>query len=130
MSEAILEALTRLDGVTVVNAASLEPYLAEDTGRLTCLFFSGDPVSKLETADVAVVVRELLSQYGESLRVGLIDREDETGLMRACSVFTLPSLAFFQGVQHLETIPKIQDWSVYAQKTSALLARVAPQAAE
>jgi len=117
----ILSSLSALDGVALLDEAALDAYLVADAGRLTVLFFAGDPDKKLETADVAIVVRELIKLYGGRLRVGLVAAEAERAAMRRCKVSVFPSLSFFAGERHLETIPKIQDWSVYAEKLPALL---------
>lgn len=123
MSQALLDAVCTLDRVDNVDAAGLEAYLASARDRLTVLFFTGDPEKKLETADVAVVLRELLQAYDPVLRAGMIDRADETVLKQRAKVTLLPSLSFFHGPDHLETLSKIQDWSVYAERLPRLLER-------
>lgn len=123
MSHPLIEALLQLEAVTPVCASSMDAYLDENFAGLTLLFFTGDPEKKLETADVAVVLREFLNFYEGRVRVGIIDRADEAALMGRAAVLMLPSISIFAGPRHLETIPKIQDWSVYAEKLPALLAQ-------
>lgn len=123
MSQALLEALVTQDGVTPVSADTVDAFLSAGADQLTALFFTGDPEKKLETADVAVVLRELLRQHPTRLRAGVVDRAAEAALMEAHGVFATPSLVFFAGTDRLEVIPKIQDWSVYAQKLPALFER-------
>ncbi len=123
MSHALLDALADHEGVARVSAATVEAFLTAGSGRLTVLFFTGDPEKKLETADVAVVLREVLRQHPERLRAAMVERADESALMEAHGVFATPSLVFFAGTERLEVIPKIQDWSVYAEKLPALFER-------
>ncbi len=123
MSHALLNSLVEKDGVALLNADEAEAF-AEKTNGLGVVFFTGDPEKKLETADVAVVLRELLSQAGPALRAGMIDREYEREAMDRLKVRVLPSLAFVHDGDVLEVIPKIQDWAVYVEKLGALLDRV------
>ncbi|MEM1021851.1 MAG: hydrogenase-1 expression HyaE [Pseudomonadota bacterium] len=123
MSQALLDSLVDEPGFTPITADMLDAYLAEGARCATALFFTGDPEKKLETADVAVVLRELVRMYPGSLRVGIIARSDEKTLMKACKVMLFPSVAFFSGQKHLETIAKIQDWSVYEEKIPHILSR-------
>lgn len=125
MSTALIEALQTLTDVTTLDADSAEAYLADGDPRITALFFTGEPDKKKETADVAVVLRELLKSHAGRLRAGLVGPDIDALLRpRACVLMT-PSLAFFAGEQHLETIPKIQDWDVYEEKLAAILAKAA-----
>ncbi|MEM6682712.1 MAG: hydrogenase-1 expression HyaE [Pseudomonadota bacterium] len=123
MSQALLDNLSQEPGFTPVTADGLKAYLARDAGQVTALFFTGDPEKKLETADVAVVMRELVRMHAGSLRVGIIARSDERALMKQAHVAVLPSVAFFAGDTHIETISKIQDWSVYAEKIPQILSQ-------
>lgn len=123
MSQALLDSLVDEPGFRPVTAESLDAYLGQGEGCATALFFTGDPVKKLETADVAVVLRELVRMHPGTLRVGIVSRSDEKALMKQCKVMLFPSVAFFSGAEHLETIAKIQDWSVYEEKIPQILSR-------
>lgn len=119
----VIEGLLACDDVEPVTVDSFDRYLDADWRGLTALFFTGDVAKRPESADVAVVLRELLKQYKGVLRVGVVDRKSEPRLIRQAHAVMLPSLSFFAGRAHLETIPKIQDWAVYAQKLPELMAR-------
>ncbi len=123
MSQALLDTLINQDGAALLTAKTLTAYLADGSDKVTVLFFTGDPEKKAETADVAVVVRELVRGHADRLRLALVAREDEAALMEEHGVTTLPSLAFFDGPKHLETIARIQNWSVYEEKLPHILAR-------
>ncbi|MEM7570394.1 MAG: hypothetical protein AAF337_11415, partial [Pseudomonadota bacterium] len=73
--------------------------------------------------DVAVVLRELKRQHPDKLRLAIINRADEQDLKHRCGVMVLPSVAFFAGTRHLDTIPKIQDWAVYEQKLPGIFSK-------
>ncbi len=123
MGQAIINALVTDGEAQTVTATSIAGYLAEETGKVAALFFTGDPEKKPETADVAVVVRELVRKNPEHLRLGVVAREDEAALMKSHGVTTVPSIAFFKGSHHIETIARIQDWSVYQDRLAAILAK-------
>lgn len=125
MTHPLLASLSTLDEVCDIEEADLPGFLEAGEGRLTTLFFTGDPDKKLETADVAIVLRELMKLHPGRLRVGLIARSAEPALMKTCAVGALPSLVFYAGTRRLDIIPKIQDWSVYAEKLPRLLAEAA-----
>ncbi len=130
MTHPLLDALIRHDAVTpIADGAAFDALVNDGDARLTAVFFTGDPAKKLETADVAVVLRELLDGHAGALRGALVQAEAEADLMKRCGVFALPGLAFFAGPEHLETIPKIQDWSVYAEKVPTLIVRAGAVAA-
>ncbi len=122
MSQAIINSLVTDEGAVTVGADSISDYLAGDTQKVTALFFTGDPEKKPETADVAVAVRELLRKNAADLRLGVVAQADEAALMGEHKVTTLPSIAFFKGAEHIETIARIQNWSVYEERLSAILA--------
>ena len=123
MSHALLDMLVAKDGVALMDADQADAFAARTDG-LGVLFFTGDPEKKLETADAAVVLRELLTQAGPDLRAGMIRREVEREAMDRLTVRILPSLAFVHDGEVLKIIPKIQDWTVYTDTLTALLGRV------
>ncbi len=124
MSQALLNALDEDNTAPRLDADGADAFAAANDGPLGVLFFTGDPVKKLETGDVAVVLRELVSQHPGRLRAGMVAPEAEKACMDKFGVYTLPALALVRSGEVLEVIPKIQDWSVYAEKIPAALDRV------
>lgn len=123
MSDGLIKAMLEDGSAISVTAETLEAFLDGDTAAVSALFFTGDPEKKPETADVAVVLRELQRSNPERLRIAIIDRADEHDLKHKCGVMVLPSVAFFAGRKHLDTIPKIQDWAVYAEKLPQIFSK-------
>lgn len=123
MTHALIDGLIDDGSAQLVTADTLDAFLQEDTPAVSALFFTGDPAKKLESADVAVVLRELERSNPGRLRLAVVDRADEQDLKRRCGVMVLPSVAFFAGDQHLDTIPKIQDWAVYEEKLPKILTK-------
>ena len=133
MSQAIIDALIDSGEATLVDGTSIEPYLDAAPATATALFFTGDPAKKLETADLAVILREISRTREGAVRLAVVDRKDERALMGEYDVRTLPSAVFVAGRRRLETIPKVKDWAVYEvkdwavyeQKVDRILARAA-----
>jgi hydrogenase-1 operon protein HyaE len=106
-----LEALARSPGCEVLRKSRLAGFVAES--RHALVFLTGDARNRAEGLDVAVVVRELLHKYAGRLRVGIIDRRDETIAMPSLGVVVLPAVVFARHGQLVEVIARMRDWSAY-----------------
>jgi hydrogenase-1 operon protein HyaE len=115
-----LEALAAHPACDVLRKAELDDFLARNPRAL--LFFSGDVARRPEGLDVAVVVRELLTSYLGKLRLGLVDRRDETVLMTKFGVVVTPAVVFMRDGEQVELVARMRDWPVFAQACDRLLA--------
>jgi hydrogenase-1 operon protein HyaE len=116
----VLDSLASHPSCDVLRKADLDDFLGRNPRAL--LFFSGDVAQRPEGLDVAVVVRELLTNYQGRLRVGLIDRRDETALMTRFGVVVTPAVAYMRDSQPVELVARMRDWPVFAQACDRLLA--------
>lgn len=123
MATSPLDSLCKLEAVRLVDAVTIDSFLAGDGARV--LFFTGDPKQRPDVQDVAVVLRELVRAHGAKLPAAVVAREAEASLMPVHGVIMLPSLVFLRGGKFLSVLAKIQDWSVYDQAARAALAPVA-----
>ena len=122
MNRTLIEGMIADGDALSVTAETAAVFANTPPGSVAALFFTGDPEKKLETMDLAVVLRELRRKHQDRLCVGVVARADEAALMETYQVRTLPSVAFLSGGRHIETIPKIQNWSVYEAKMPRILA--------
>ncbi|MBK5961220.1 hydrogenase accessory protein [Rhodoplanes elegans] len=124
----LLDALTARHGLPVVDLASVDAALAPVAGAPvhTLLFFTGDPAQHRETADVAVVLPELLIAFQGRLRAALVARTAEDALKRRFHVAVLPSLVMTRGADPLGVLPRICDWSDYTARIAAWLDPATP----
>lgn len=106
-----LDALAQSPGCTVLRKSGLAGFLADSPHAI--VFLTGDARNRAEGLDVAVVVRELLRRYPGQLRVGIIDRRDETIAMPSLGVVVLPAVVFARHGQLVEVIARMRDWSAY-----------------
>jgi hypothetical protein len=116
----VLEALASHPACDVLRKADIDDFLARNPRAL--LFFTGDVTVRTEGLDVAVVVRELASGYAGRLRVGLVDRRDEAGLMARFGVVVTPAVVYMRDGQPAELVARMRDWLVFAQAADRLLA--------
>src|SRR5512134_1001556 len=116
----VLESLAAHPACEVLRKADLADFTARSPRAL--LFFSGDVAQRPEGLDVAVVVRELASGYQDRLRVGIVDRRDETALMTQFGVVVTPALVYLREGKAVELVTRMRDWPVFAQACDRLLA--------
>jgi len=116
----VLEALASHPACDVLRKADIDDFLARNPRAL--LFFTGDVNARTEGLDVAVVVRELAAGYAGRLRVGLVDRRDEAGLMARFGVVVTPAVVYMRDGQPAELVARMRDWLVFAQAADRLLA--------
>jgi len=117
---AILESLAAHPACEVLRKADVDDFLARNSRAL--LFFTGDVGQRPEGLDVAVVVRELANRYQGRLRIGMVDRRDEAGLMARFGVVVTPAVACIRDGQPAELVARMRDWPVFEQACERLLA--------
>ena len=109
-----------LPQMPVVDVATVDGVLAE-SGRITVLFFRGDPERWPETADVAVILPELIAAFGGALVPAVVASDAEKLLMKRFGVTVFPSLVLARPDRTLGVIAKLQDWSNYLARINAML---------
>lgn len=125
---ALIAALATRHRLPTVDASTIDAFLAPAEGEPahTLLFFTGDPETRGDSADVAVVLPELLAAYSGLLRAAVVDRAAEAALKPRFSVEVLPSLVMTRGADPLGVMPRIRDWTDYLETIDRLLDPAAP----
>lgn len=129
MTHPLISALAERHALPTVDASTIDAFLApaEGEARHGLLFFAGDPGSRAETLDVAVVLPEILAAFHGRLRGAVVARTAEAGLATRFHVAVMPSLVVTRGAEEtIAVLPKIRDWSEYMEKIEAALAPQAP----
>ena len=124
MPSPLIRALAERAGLPVLDAGTVDHFLAATPHAL--LFFTGDPAQRSETADVAVVLPELLAAFGGRLRGAIIARAAEPVLAPRFRVAVLPSLVVTRAAEPVGVLPRILDWSAYLDRIAQCLAADAP----
>ena len=128
MTSPLIAALSAQHGLPTVDETNIEAFLAAAAGESEhcLLFFTGDPATRSETLDVAVVMPEILATFQRRLRGAVVARAAETALAPRFRVAIHPSLVVTRGADPIVVMPKIRDWSEYMEKIVAALAPDAP----
>ncbi|MBI5132782.1 MAG: hydrogenase accessory protein [Rhodopseudomonas palustris] len=121
MGSPLTRAAARRDVLPVVDAATVDDFIAA-AGRISVLFFRGDPTRFPEAADVAVILPELIAAFPGRLIAAEIDPAAERALMPRFGVLVCPALVLARPGRTLGVIAKIQDWSAYVARIRAMLA--------
>ncbi|SCM75219.1 Hydrogenase expression/formation protein HupG [uncultured Pleomorphomonas sp.] len=125
---ALIAALTARHGLPVVDADSIDAFLAPAAGEPdhALLLFTGDPNQRADSGDVAVVLPELIAAFPGRFRAGVVARSAEAALKIRCRVEVFPSLVVLGGSIVLDVLPRIRDWSEYIDRLGAALRPDAP----
>jgi hydrogenase-1 operon protein HyaE len=124
----LLRRLIERARLPVVDDLSLDEFLDRSSQERVhaLLFFSGDRANRPETADVAVVLPELLSHFSDRLRGAVIAPDAEEGLRARLHAYVSPSLVVMRGREPVGVLPKICDWADYIAKIEGFLDSAAP----
>lgn len=118
-------------GLPEIDASSVDDFLAaaEQAGAVAVLLSAGDPARFPEALDVGIVLPELITAFQERLQGAVIAHDAEAALGERFGVRVQPSLIFCRAGETLGVIAKIQDWSVYVDRISRLIAPAASRPA-
>ena len=121
MTTPLIEALSGRHGLPTVDAETVDPFLQSAEPALAVLFFTGDPKQRPEANDVAVVLPELLASFPDQLAGAVVSPAAQAELKARFAVRILPSLVLVRNGEAIAAIPKIQDWSIYRDRITAVL---------
>ena len=90
---------------------------------LNVLFFPGNPETVKDATDVAVVLPELISEFGAQLNPGVVIDTYGAGkaLKQKYGFPQYPALVFVRDGEYVGAITRVQDWSDYLTKINTLL---------
>ena len=108
-------------GYEALSVETLDAFIAGPGNAV--IFAAGDFNRLDETADVAVVLPELIGAFPNTFRVGVTrDRDTEMAVQRLYRFNAFPALVFVRDGGWLGTIQRMQDWSDYLQDIGGFLA--------
>jgi hydrogenase-1 operon protein HyaE len=85
------------------------------------LFFAGDPTRYRETADVAVILPEIVAITEGNLHPGVVARDAEIELQKHYGFRRWPALVLLRDGGYLGAICKVRDWSDYIAEIGELM---------
>lgn len=120
MSATPLDRLLTSGAAVPVGATAVDGFLASPGASV--LVFTGDPATRPEAQDVAVIAQELKRQVPR-LTVGVVPFADEAELRPRFGVQAVPTVVFVKDGRPASTVSRVQDWAVYARTASVLFGR-------
>jgi len=94
------------------------------------VFFAGEAGKRPETADLAVILPELVKSRtttaGRALNIAVVKPEEEEALSAEYGVLVKPTVVFVRDGNIKGLVPRIKNWAEYEQK----LAEFLPQTTE
>ncbi len=121
MPSPLIDALTVKHGFASVNERNLDDFLHAHPESV--LFLPGDSERLVESDDVAVILPEILKQFGGRLAPALVEKPAERALQLRYRFNAFPALVFCRRESYLGAISRVLDWQDYLAAIAEILAR-------
>ena len=115
----LVERLLREFGLPEVGAADVDAFLAAPGEAV--LFFTENPKQHPESADVAVILPELMQAMPGRFRAAVVARASERELQKRFGFARWPALVFVRGGDLVGSITGMHDWDEFVAKVVELL---------
>jgi hydrogenase-1 operon protein HyaE len=120
MSSALIDALVSRHGIPILSEGAVDAFL--EANARSVLFFAGDSERLVESADVAVVLPELVTHF-PGLAPALVEKAAERPLQLRYRFNAFPALVFLKRGGYLGAITRLLSWRDYIAEIEAILAR-------
>lgn len=114
MPSPLIKSMIEQYNYPVLNVDTLDEFLQSE--QESVLFFTENPTRFPESDDVAMILPELVKEYGNRFSAAVISQESQRKLQSRFDFKEWPSLVFLQGDKYLGTISRVQDWNDYIVK--------------
>ena len=104
----------------VLNTENVEEFIQSQ--QECVLFFTSNPIRYPESDDVAMILPELVKQYGGRFTAAVVDQSIELDLKIRFGFRKWPALVFLREGKYLGAICKVQDWVEYIEKINEIMA--------
>jgi len=115
----LVERLLAEFGLPEVGTADVDAFLAAPGDAV--LLFTEDPKKYPESADVAVILPELMRAFAGRFRAAVVARASERELQKRYGFARWPALVFLRGGDIVGTLTGVHDWDEFVEQVSALL---------
>jgi len=106
-------------GYPVLNEDTLDDFL--QSHEECVLFFTESPERFPESNDVAMILPELVKEYGNRFAAAVVEREAERSLQARYGFNEWPALVFLRDTRYLGAVCRVQDWVDYLMKINQIL---------
>ncbi len=117
MAETPMQRLLSSGDAAIIHASEVDAFLGCTLGAL---LLTGDPAQRPEAEDLAVIGRELKKLNGGKLALGVVNFADEDAVKERLQIKVVPTVVFVKDGRVVSTVPRLQDWSVYARAAATL----------
>lgn len=116
----LVDLLTDVHGYLRLDHADDRPWL-DDPAKSWVVFLPGHGKGNAETADVAVILPELVRAQHPRLNPAVAGEAAERAILALTGMMSLPALVFLCGDRLLGSIPRVRDWDDYLQRIGEIL---------
>lgn len=116
---ALVDRLVSERGYPLLDDATAQPW--RDDSANWVVFLPGHGKGSGETADVAVILPELVNHLFPRLKPAVAGAAAEQAILARTGMMSLPALVFLRGDELLGSIPRVRDWDDYLERIAAIL---------
>jgi hydrogenase-1 operon protein HyaE len=116
----LVDLLTDVHGYLRLDSPDDRPWL-DDPAKSWVVFLPGHGKGNAETADVAVILPELVRALHPRLTPAVAGEAAERAILSLTGMMSLPALVFLRGDRLLGSIPRVRDWDDYLQRIGEIL---------
>lgn len=119
MPSPLIEAMIEQYNYPVLTAETAEQFIQSQDECV--LFFTEDPARFPESNDVAMILPELVKEYGDRFNAAVVDQQHQRTLQAKYDFKEWPTLVFLRKGQYLGAVCRVQDWNDYIIKINDIL---------
>ena len=119
MASPLIENMIQQYAYPVLSEESIDDFIG--TQEECVLFFTEDPVRFPESNDVAMILPELVREYGGRFGAAVISQASQRSLQARYGFREWPTLVFLRDGLYLGHISRVQDWFDYIVKINDIL---------
>ncbi|MBL4711850.1 MAG: hydrogenase-1 expression HyaE [Gammaproteobacteria bacterium] len=119
MPSPLIEAMIEQYNYPVLNEDTIDEYIQSQEECV--LFFTENPTRFPESDDVAMILPELVVEYGNRFTAAVISQDSQRKLQARYDFKEWPTLVFLRKGEYLGAISRVQDWNEYIQQINDFL---------
>jgi hydrogenase-1 operon protein HyaE len=119
MPSPLIKAMIEQYHYPVLNLDNINEYIQSQDECV--LFFTENPTRFPESDDVAMILPELVKEYGYRFTAAVIEQDSQRKLQARYDFKEWPTLVFLRKGEYLGAISRVQDWNEYIIKINDFL---------